>query len=154
MAVEFGKKFKVLGFDITKTRIDELNNGIDRTRESSYEELKSAIHLNFTSDEESLRSCNIFIVTVPTPIDKFKAPNLSPLLQASKTIGKYLKKEDIVIYESTVYPGCTEEECVPVLEKNSNLKFNVDFFCGYSPERINPGDKINTLTKWLDRITQ
>lgn len=152
LAVEFGKKFKVLGFDINKTRIDELNNGIDRTRESSYEELKSAIHLNFTSDEECLRSCNIFIVTVPTPIDKFKAPNLSPLLQASKTIGKYLKKEDIVIYESTVYPGCTEEECVPVLEKNSNLKFNVDFFCGYSPERINPGDKINTLTK-IKKVT-
>ena len=98
LAVEFGKKFKVLGFDINKTRIDELNNGVDRTLESTYEELKSAIHLNFTSDEEDLSSCNIFIVTVPTPIDKFKAPNLSPLLQASKTIGKYLKKEDIVIY--------------------------------------------------------
>lgn len=152
LAVEFGKKFKVLGFDINKTRIDELNNGVDRTLESTYEELKSAIHLNFTSDEEDLSSCNIFIVTVPTPIDKFKAPNLSPLLQASKTIGKYLKKEDIVIYESTVYPGCTEEDCVPVLEKNSNLKFNVDFFCGYSPERINPGDKINTLTK-IKKVT-
>ena len=152
LAVEFGKKFKVLGFDINKTRIDELNNGFDRTLESTYEELKSAILLNFTSDEEDLRSCNIFIVTVPTPIDKFKAPNLSPLLQASKTIGKYLKKEDIVIYESTVYPGCTEEDCVPVLEKNSNLKFNVDFFCGYSPERINPGDKTNTLTK-IKKVT-
>lgn len=152
LAVEFGKKFKVLGFDINKIRIDELNNGIDRTLESTYEELKSAIDLNFTSNEKKLGSCNIFIVTVPTPIDKFKAPNLSPLLLASKTIGKYLKKGDVVIYESTVYPGCTEEECVPVLEKHSNLKFNIDFFCGYSPERINPGDKINTLTK-IKKVT-
>ena len=152
LAVEFGKKIKVLGFDINKTRIDELNNGIDRTLESSYEELKSAIQLNFSSNEEDLESCDIFIVTVPTPIDKFKAPNLTPLLQASKTIGKFLKSGDIVIYESTVYPGCTEEDCVPVLEKNSKLKFNVDFFCGYSPERINPGDKINTLTK-IKKVT-
>lgn len=152
LAVEFGKKFKVLGFDINKTRIDELNNAIDRTLESSYEELKSAIHLNFTSNEEDLESCDIFIVTVPTPIDKFKAPNLTPLLQASKTIGKFLKRGDIVIYESTVYPGCTEEDCVPVLENYSNLKFNIDFFCGYSPERINPGDKINTLTK-IKKVT-
>jgi UDP-N-acetyl-D-galactosamine dehydrogenase len=152
LAIEFGKKFKVLGFDINKIRIDELNNGIDRTLESTYEELKSAIDLNFTSNEEELGSCNIFIVTVPTPIDKFKAPNLSPLLLASKTIGKYLKKGDIVIYESTVYPGCTEEECVPVLEKQSSLKFNIDFFCGYSPERINPGDKIYTLTK-IKKVT-
>lgn len=152
LAVEFGKKFKVLGFDINKTRIDELNKSIDRTLESTSEELKSAIHLNFTSNEEDLESCDIFIVTVPTPIDKFKAPNLTPLLQASKTIGKFLKRGDIVIYESTVYPGCTEEDCVPVLEKYSKLKFNIDFFCGYSPERINPGDKINTLTK-IKKVT-
>jgi UDP-N-acetyl-D-galactosamine dehydrogenase len=152
LAVEFGKQFDVLGFDINKTRIDELNKSIDRTLESTFEELKSAIHLNFTSNEEDLKSCNIFIVTVPTPIDKFKAPNLLPLLKASKTIGKILKKGDIVIYESTVYPGCTEEDCVPVLEENSKLKFNVDFFCGYSPERINPGDKFNTLTK-IKKVT-
>jgi UDP-N-acetyl-D-galactosamine dehydrogenase len=152
LAVEFGKQFHVLGFDINKTRIDELNISIDRTLESTSEELKSAIHLNFTSNEEDLESCDIFIVTVPTPIDKFKAPNLTPLLQASKTIGKFLKRGDIVIYESTVYPGCTEEDCVPVLEKYSNLKFNIDFFCGYSPERINPGDKINTLTK-IKKVT-
>ena len=152
LAVEFGKQFDVLGFDINKIRVDELCKGIDRTLESSINELKSSTLLKFTSNEEDLKSCNIFIVTVPTPIDKFKAPNLTPLLQASKTIGKFLKKGDIVIYESTVYPGCTEEDCVPVLEKNSNLKFNVDFFCGYSPERINPGDKINTLTK-IKKVT-
>lgn len=146
LAVEFGKLYKVVGFDINQVRIDELRNFNDTTRESNEEEIRSAKYLTFSSDTEALRSCNVFIVTVPTPIDQFKAPDLQPLLKASAMIGTVLKKDDIVIYESTVYPGCTEEDCVPVLEKTSKLKFNVDFFCGYSPERINPGDKVNTLT--------
>ena len=152
LAVEFGKKYSVLGFDINQTRIDELNNGYDRTQEMTSEELKSLQHLSFSTNEEQLNTCNIFIVTVPTPIDKYKKPDLTPLLSASKTVGKFLKKNDIVIYESTVYPGCTEEDCVPVLETESGLKFNQDFFCGYSPERINPGDKVNTLTK-IKKVT-
>jgi UDP-N-acetyl-D-glucosamine/UDP-N-acetyl-D-galactosamine dehydrogenase len=147
LAVEFGKKYNVLGFDINQNRIDELANGYDRTQEMNSDDLKSIEKLSFSSNQEALRSCSIFIVTVPTPIDKFKKPDLIPLLAASRTIGGFLKENDIVIYESTVYPGCTEEDCVPVLEKESGLKFNQDFFCGYSPERINPGDKINTLTK-------
>ncbi len=152
LAVEFGKKYSVLGFDINQTRIDELASGYDRTQEMNSEDLKSIEKLSFSSNKEDLNSCGIFIVTVPTPIDKFKKPDLTPLLSASRTVGKVLKKNNaerrsIVIYESTVYPGCTEEDCVPVLEKESGLKFNQDFFCGYSPERINPGDKINTLTK-------
>jgi UDP-N-acetyl-D-glucosamine/UDP-N-acetyl-D-galactosamine dehydrogenase len=152
LAVEFEKKYSVLGFDINQTRIDELNNGYDRTQEMTSEELKSLKYLSFSTDKEQLKTCNIFIVTVPTPIDKYKKPDLTPLLSASRTVGKFLKKDAIVIYESTVYPGCTEEDCVPVLEKESGLVFNQDFFCGYSPERINPGDKINTLTK-IKKVT-
>ena len=152
LAVEFGKKYSVLGFDINQTRIDELTSGFDRTQEMTVEELKSLKYLSFSTDKTALKNCNIFIVTVPTPIDKYKKPDLTPLLSASRTVGKFLKKDDVVIYESTVYPGCTEEDCVPVLEQESGLKFNQDFFCGYSPERINPGDKINTLTK-IKKVT-
>ena len=157
LAVEFGKKYSVLGFDINQTRIDELTSGFDRTQEMTVEELKSLKYLSFSTDKTALKNCNIFIVTVPTPIDKYKKPDLTPLLSASRTVGKFLKKNDterrpLVIYESTVYPGCTEEDCVPVLEQESGLKFNQDFFCGYSPERINPGDKINTLTK-IKKVT-
>jgi UDP-N-acetyl-D-galactosamine dehydrogenase len=152
LAVEFGKKYSVIGFDINTKRISELEQGIDLTLESNPSEIQSAKFLKFSSSIHDLSTCNIFIVTVPTPIDQFKAPNLGPLLKASALIGKVLKKGDIVIYESTVYPGCTEEDCVPVLELESKLKFNVDFYCGYSPERINPGDKINTLTK-IKKVT-
>ena len=152
LAVEFGKKYSVLGFDINQTRIDELNNGYDRTQEMTSEELKSLQNLSFSIDKRQLETCNIFIITVPTPIDNYKKPDLTPLLSASRTVGKILKKNDIVIYESTVYPGCTEEDCVPVLETESGLIFNQDFFCGYSPERINPGDKVNTLTK-IKKVT-
>jgi UDP-N-acetyl-D-galactosamine dehydrogenase len=160
LAIEFGKKYRVLGFDINKNRIEELNSGSDRTNEADLEGMSVAINLSnereiglkFSYDEEDLKSFNVFIVTVPTPIDQFKAPDLTPLLKASEMIGGFLKKDDIVIYESTVYPGCTEEDCVPVLEKKSGLKFNSDFYCGYSPERINPGDKVNTLTK-IKKVT-
>ena len=152
LAVEFGKKYSVLGFDINQIRIDELISGYDRTQEMTSEELNSLQHLTFSTDKEQLNTCNIFIVTVPTPIDKYKKPDLTPLLSASRTVGKFLKKNDLVIYESTVYPGCTEEDCVPVLEQESGLVFNQDFFCGYSPERINPGDKVNTLTK-IKKVT-
>jgi UDP-N-acetyl-D-galactosamine dehydrogenase len=146
LAVAFGSKYSTLGFDINATRVGELSKGIDRTLESDKDKIASATLLSFSSTVEDLKSCNIFIVTVPTPINQFKAPDLEPLLKASEMIGKVLKKGAVVIYESTVYPGCTEEDCVPVLEKYSGLKFNSDFYCGYSPERINPGDKINTLT--------
>jgi UDP-N-acetyl-D-galactosamine dehydrogenase len=145
MAVEFGKIAEVIGFDINEQRIAELTNGIDRTLEVDAEGLKSAKMLTFTSNAQQLQSVNYFIVTVPTPVDIYKNPDLTPLIKASETVGKVLKKGDIVIYESTVYPGCTEEDCVPVLEKFSGLKFNIDFFCGYSPERINPGDKQHRL---------
>ncbi|WP_108647152.1 Vi polysaccharide biosynthesis UDP-N-acetylglucosamine C-6 dehydrogenase TviB [Polynucleobacter rarus] len=145
LAVEFGKQRKVVGFDINQQRIDELRLGQDKTLETSLEELGEAKYLTFSTDIEELRSCNCFIVTVPTPIDEFKHPDLTPLIKASTTVGKVLKSGDIVIYESTVYPGCTEEDCVPVLEKYSGLKFNQDFYCGYSPERINPGDKEHRL---------
>lgn len=155
LAIEFGKKYRVLGFDINQLRIDELSLGRDRTNEADLEGLKLAMDLAisqdkgliFSSNVRDLVQCNVYIVTVPTPIDQFKAPDLTPLLKASEMLGKVLKKGDIIIYESTVYPGCTEEDCVPILEKCSGLKFNQDFFCGYSPERINPGDKVNTLTK-------
>ncbi len=147
LAVEFGKKYDVLGFDIDNDRVEDLKKGIDKTKEADMEAILSAKRLQFSSDKNDLLSCNVFIVTVPTPINSFKTPDLGPLLSASKMLAAFLKKGDIVIYESTVYPGCTEEDCVPVLEKHSNLKFNTDFFCGYSPERINPGDKVNTLTK-------
>lgn len=151
LAVEFAKKYPVVGFDIYQTRIDELKQGYDRTLELTEAEVKEAIthEMEFTTNLETLRSCTIFIVTVPTPIDKNKRPDLTPLIKASQTVGTVLKKNDIVIYESTVYPGATEEDCVPVLEEVSGLKFNVDFFCGYSPERINPGDKTHTVTKIL-----
>ncbi|MEY3507489.1 MAG: hypothetical protein RIR44_721 [Bacteroidota bacterium] len=160
LAIEFGKKYKVLGFDIDQTRIQELSNGKDRTNEADIKSMlfamglskTSQIGLTFSSDIDNLSMFNVFIVTVPTPIDKFKAPDLSPLLRASEMLGKILKKGDLVIYESTVYPGCTEEDCVPVLEQFSRLKFNRDFYCGYSPERINPGDKVNTLTK-IKKVT-
>lgn len=152
LAVEFGKNIPTLGFDIDTSRIAELNNGFDRTQEVTAEQLKESVSLTYSSNAADLSTCNTFIVTVPTPIDHFKKPDLTPLLKASEMIGKALKKGDLVIYESTVYPGCTEEDCVPVLEKFSGLKFNVDFFCGYSPERINPGDKVNTLTK-IKKVT-
>lgn len=152
LAVEFGKKYSTLGFDINTQRIAQLRLGKDHTLETTADELAHAVQLQFTTDPVALAACNVFIVTVPTPIDKANRPDLTPLIKASETVGKVLKKGDIVIYESTVYPGATEEVCVPVLEKFSGLKFNVDFFCGYSPERINPGDKVNTLTK-IKKIT-
>lgn len=149
LAVEFGKKYPVLGFDINKERIGELERGYDRTLEVDEANLKSSTNLSFSCSRDDLKSCNVFIVTVPTPVDEYKRPDLTPLIKASETVGTALKKDDIVIYESTVYPGCTEEDCVPVLERVSGLKFNVDFYCGYSPERINPGDKEHTVTKIL-----
>jgi len=158
LAIEFAKKYSVLGFDINKDRIRDLTNGVDRTREADLEALRSVTSaddgqgLRLSSHPEDLRKYNIYIVTVPTPINQFKAPDLKPLLRATQLLGKVLKKGDLVIYESTVYPGCTEEDCVPVLERYSGLKFNEDFYCGYSPERINPGDKVNTLTK-IKKVT-
>ena len=152
LAVEFGKKYNVIGFDIDENRINDLKNGIDKTKETVKSEIESSKFLKFSCKVSDLCDANIFIVTVPTPINQFKSPDLGPLLNASKMLGAILKKGDIVIYESTVYPGCTEEECVPVLEKSSGLIFNKDFYCGYSPERINPGDKINTLTK-IKKVT-
>jgi UDP-N-acetyl-D-galactosamine dehydrogenase len=161
LALEFAKQYDVLGFDINKDRVEELSRGADRTKEADIEELLKVIELkkanankglHFSYNREELHKYNVFIVTVPTPINQFKAPDLTPLIKASEMLGSILKKGDLVIYESTVYPGCTEEDCVPVLEKVSGLKFNVDFFAGYSPERINPGDKINTLTK-IKKVT-
>ena len=146
LAIEFGKKIPTIGFDINSNRIEDLKNHIDHTNEASKEQLRSANQLNFSSDINDITSCNVFIVTVPTPIDEYKTPDLKPLEGASKMLGGILKKGDIVIYESTVFPGCTEEVCVPLLESASGLVFNQDFFCGYSPERIVPGDKVNTLT--------
>ena len=147
LAVEFGKKRSVVGFDIDKRRIEELNDGIDKTLEISKREIEDSKNLTFTSEVNDLKKCNFFIVTVPTPIDEDNQPDLNPLLKASTLIGSLIKRGDIVVFESTVYPGATEEECVPILEKESSLKFNQDFFVGYSPERINPGDKEHTLTK-------
>jgi UDP-N-acetyl-D-galactosamine dehydrogenase len=152
LAVEFGKKYSTIGFDINQKRISELKVGYDRTLESNKSEIDASKGLVFSSDVQELSNYNVYIVTVPTPINQFKSPDLTPLLKASKMLGGVLKKGDIVIYESTVYPGCTEEDCVPVLEKESGLNFNIDFYCGYSPERINPGDKINTLTK-IKKVT-
>ena len=152
LAVEFGKKFDVVGFDINQTRINDLQNGIDHTLEVSTGELKASPRLSFSFDLNQLATCNFYIVTVPTPIDDYKQPDLTPLVKASETIAKVLKKGDIVVYESTVYPGATEEDCIPVLEKNSGLKFNQDFFAGYSPERINPGDKEHRVTN-IKKIT-
>ncbi|TSJ43077.1 nucleotide sugar dehydrogenase [Mucilaginibacter corticis] len=160
LAIEFAKKYDVLGFDINKKRIDELSRGNDSTKEADLESLNIVTHgkqgnqtgLKFSYDVEKLSEFNVFIVTVPTPINQFKSPDLAPLLEASKMLGNILKKDDVVIYESTVYPGCTEEDCVPVLEKFSGLKYNDDFYVGYSPERINPGDKVNTLTS-IKKVT-
>jgi UDP-N-acetyl-D-galactosamine dehydrogenase len=158
LAVEFAKKYKVVGFDVNAERVEELRKGIDGTLEITNEQLspvlienaKELVNNNIgllpSSDVKDIALANVYIVTVPTPVDEHKNPDLSYLISASKMIATVLKKEDIVIYESTVYPGCTEEDCVPVLEKYSGLKFNKDFFCGYSPERINPGDKINTIS--------
>ncbi|MCQ2313003.1 MAG: nucleotide sugar dehydrogenase [Paludibacteraceae bacterium] len=161
LAIEYGKKYRVIGFDVNQARVAELERWEDHTKEADMVGMKQArdayasthkIGLTLSSNIEDLRQVNTYIVSVPTPIDRFNNPDLTPLLKASETIGKTLNKGDIVIYESTVYPGCTEEDCVPVLERVSGLKFNVDFFCGYSPERINPGDKVNTLTK-IKKIT-
>src|SRR5690606_9213549 len=146
LAVEFGKKRSVIGFDINQPRISALQAGHDSTLEVDDDKLKEATQLTFTADPADLNNANVYVVTVPTPIDDHKRPDLTPLCKASETIGKALKKGDIVIYESTVYPGATEEECVPVLERVSGLKYNVDFFAGYSPERINPGDKEHRVT--------
>ena len=151
LAHAFSKKFKVVGFDINKPRVDELNSGYDRTLELSSEEVLESISngMIYSTSMEDIKDCNIYIVTVPTPIDSSNRPDLTPLIKSSQTIGKVLKKDDIVIYESTVYPGVTEEVCVPELERVSGMTFNKDFFCGYSPERINPGDKEHTVTKIL-----
>ena len=151
LAHAFSSKYQVVGFDINTKRIEELNNGFDRTEELNETQVKEAIRngMKFSLDINDIKDCNVFIVTVPTPIDKNNRPDLTPLIKSSQTVGKVLKKDDIVIYESTVYPGVTEEVCVPELEKTSGMKFNIDFFCGYSPERINPGDKEHTVTKIL-----
>lgn len=162
LAIEFAKHFPVIGFDVNKKRVEALKKGCDSTNEADIEELRKVLvndveslvkkGLFFTDVLEDIKTLNVFIVTVPTPIDRYNSPDLNPLLKASEMIGNILKRKDIVVYESTVYPGCTEEECVPVLEKNSGLQFNKDFFVGYSPERINPGDKVNTLTK-IKKVT-
>ncbi|MEC3880152.1 nucleotide sugar dehydrogenase [Parapedobacter sp. 10938] len=166
LAIEFGKKYEVLGFDISGERVKELSEGKDRTHEANLKDLHAAIlqhsgeegnktreiGLSFSSDMADLKDYDTYIVTVPTPIDQFKAPDLTPLIKASEMLGTVLSKGNVVIYESTVYPGCTEEDCVPVLERVSGLRYNIDFFAGYSPERINPGDKINTLTK-IKKVT-
>jgi UDP-N-acetyl-D-galactosamine dehydrogenase len=152
LAVEFGKHRSVIGFDINPKRIAELQAGKDHTLECGPEELAQATHLRYSCETQDLKVAQVYIVTVPTPVDQAKRPDMSPLVKASSTVGKVLKKGDLVIYESTVYPGATEEVCVPVLERHSGLKFNQDFFCGYSPERINPGDKVNTLTT-IKKIT-
>ena len=152
LAIEFGKKYETVGFDINKKRIGSLNKGIDTTLEVEKSEFSVSKHLLFTTNIEKLKKCNIFIITVPTPVNKYKSPNLTPLILASEMVGQVLTKDDIVIYESTVYPGATEDVCVPKLEEYSGLKYNADFFCGYSPERINPGDKEHSLTK-ITKIT-
>lgn len=150
LAVEFGKKYKVIGFDINTRRVEELKKGEDRTLEVEPEELKAAVRLVYSYNKEDLREVDVFIVTVPTPVDDYKIPDLTPLIKASETVGSVIKQGAIVVYESTVYPGCTEEDCIPVVEKHSGLKYNADFFAGYSPERINPGDKehrVSTIKK-------
>ena len=156
LAVEFGKKYDVIGFDINEKRIDQLKKGNDKTLEVSTEELAEAVKLSYTTKLEDLKRADIFIVTVPTPVDDFKVPDLTPVIKASETVGKVMKKGAVAVYESTVYPGCTEEDCVPILEKFSGLKFNKDFYCGYSPERINPGDKehrVSTIKKIVSGST-
>ncbi len=152
LAVEFGKKFDVVGFDINQSRIQALQAGVDHTLEVSNDELKASPRLSFSADLDQLARCNFYIVTVPTPIDDYKQPDLTPLIKASQTIAKVLKKGDVVVYESTVYPGATEEDCIPVLARESGLIFNTDFFAGYSPERINPGDKEHRVTN-IKKIT-
>ncbi|PHS73481.1 MAG: Vi polysaccharide biosynthesis UDP-N-acetylglucosamine C-6 dehydrogenase TviB [Cycloclasticus sp.] len=152
LSVEFGKQYPTVGFDINESRIDELNKGIDATLETSADEIKSSNQLSFTLNPEELSGCNVYIITVPTPIDNGNNPNLTPVKEATKTVASVLSVGDIIIYESTVYPGATEEVCVPILEKISGLVFNQDFFCGYSPERINPGDKKRTLTS-ITKVT-
>ena len=152
LAVEFGKKMEVIGFDVNKSRIDELKSGKDSTLEVSIEEMKEAKKLSYSVNPEDVRDCNIYIVTVPTPIDEHKRPDLTPLQKSSETVGNLLNRGDIVIYESTVYPGATEEVCVPILEHNSGMVFNQDFYCGYSPERINPGDKEHRVSS-IKKIT-
>ena len=146
LSIEFGKLFQTTGFDTKKSRVAELKRGHDSGLEVTAEDFQKSITLTFTNDVSDIANCNIYIITVPTPIDEYKQPNLMPLITASETVGKFLQKDDLVIYESTVYPGATEEVCIPILEQFSGLKFNKDFFCGYSPERINPGDKTHTLT--------
>jgi UDP-N-acetyl-D-galactosamine dehydrogenase len=152
IAVEFGRKRTVVGFDISQRRIEELKSGMDSTLETTQDELRAAKNLSFTSNPDDLGTCNCYIVAVPTPIDEYKRPDLTALIKASEVVGRVLKRGDVVIYESTVYPGCTEEDCVPVLEANSGLKFNQDFYCGYSPERINPGDKDHRLVN-IKKVT-
>ncbi|MEY4863173.1 MAG: hypothetical protein RLZ51_1268, partial [Pseudomonadota bacterium] len=152
LAVEFGKIRPTLGFDINQKRVAELQSGQDHTLECSKEDLQQATHLRYSANAQDLQQAQVFIVTVPTPVDQANRPDMTPMVRASTTVGRALRKGDVVIYESTVYPGATEEVCVPVLEQHSGLKFNVDFFCGYSPERINPGDKVNTLTT-IKKIT-
>ena len=152
LVLEFAKKRPIIAFDINKNRIEELTSGIDKNLEFSKNELQSSKQINFTNNVEDVKSANCFIVTVPTPVDKFNKPNLKPLLKASEMISHNIKKGDLIIYESTVYPGCIEEECVPILERFSKLNFNQDFFCGYSPERINPGDKEHTISN-IKKIT-
>ena len=152
LAVEFGKKYQTVGYETNLNRLHDLKNGEDKTNQTTAAEIKNANKLIFSANINDIKNCNIYIVTVPTPVDENKLPDLSPLLKASTMLGGILKKGDIVIYESTVYPGCTEEDCVPVLEKTSGLIYNKDFYCGYSPERINPGDKVNTLTK-IKKVT-
>ena len=152
LAVEFGKKIDTTGYDINRTRIKELKSGVDSTLEITHDALTSAHFLKFTADARDLKSCKVFIVTVPTPVDSANRPNLAALEQATKLVGNIINKGSIVVFESTVYPGCTEEICVPILEERSGLRYNTDFFCGYSPERINPGDKVNTLTK-ITKVT-
>jgi UDP-N-acetyl-D-galactosamine dehydrogenase len=149
LAVEFGKKYSTIGFDIKEDRIQELRNGVDSTLECSSEELAESTHLSFSTQLDDIKDANVYIVTVPTPIDDYKTPNLTPLVKASEMLGKIIKKGDYVIYESTVYPGATEEDCLPLIEQGSGLKLNVDFFAGYSPERINPGDKEHRVTNIL-----
>ena len=152
LAVEFRKKLEVVGFDINQSRINDLNNGVDSTLEITPKELKDSIHLSFSTSLDDIKNCEIFIITVPTPIDKNKKPDFTPLEKSSRSVGTILKKGDIVIYESTVYPGATEEVCVPILEEQSGLLFNKDFYCGYSPERINPGDRKHRVTN-IKKVT-
>jgi UDP-N-acetyl-D-galactosamine dehydrogenase len=152
LAVEFGKKFETIGFDIDKDRIQNLKQGKDGTLEIGLQELKLATLLSYTANIDEIKDCNIYIIAVPTPIDKHKQPDFTAIIKSSQLIGKIISKDDIIIYESTVYPGATEEVCVPILEQQSGLKFNKDFYCGYSPERINPGDKKHRITN-IKKIT-